>query len=53
MARSGTSQHKHDTKGRVGPDEELSVGPEWVTYRNLWCSCGDIGKRIVVSRRKK
>lgn len=52
MARSG-NQHKHDTKGVPDKDVELSVGPEWITYRNLRCSCGDIGKRIVVSRRKK
>lgn len=45
-------KHKHDTNG-ASEDVELTVGPEIVTYRDRYCTCGQCVDRIIVSRRKK
>lgn len=43
--------HKHDTNG-AQEDSEIRVGPEYITYRKKWCTCGyGPTEQTVIGRR--
>lgn len=43
--------HKHQVA--LTEDVEITVGPEIITYRESYCSCGHYMGRSIVGRRPK
>lgn len=41
--------HTHSKSSST--DTEIKVGPEYVTYRDWYCSCGQFMGRDIVGRR--